>query len=271
MNSLNPNSLANKVNALDPTQILKEETEKVGIDFLMHFAVKTFFSNGFVLGETSNIEWNKFINQPDILRTSVKKHYSHYLRLTNNKNYRYQIRRREDANTDFLGYLSDYDMCNSLTVYVRYHNCIKTYFFVAEPNDKIAINFFYNNFPLFEKIIKNTEQRIQRESYSKSFILPQGTELFTTSDRQLIFEKQDSYSRTQTIGIYRNNQELQFTKHEYRILKQIQTFDTLKNFSKKMHLSPGALDFHLCNLRRKAKVHSTKDLAQFAIEIQELI
>jgi DNA-binding CsgD family transcriptional regulator len=270
MNNLNPNSLAKKVNALDPAKILKEETVKKGINFLIHFGGKCFFSSGSVSGGSTNKEWNAFTNKPEILKTCVKSHYFRYLKLMNNTNFRYQIRRKEDVDTEFLGYLSDFEMCNSLTVYVKYPGYVKTYFFVAAPNDKVAINFFYNHLYLFEEIIKNTERRISQESYIKRILEIHRGDLFSIYDRRLLFEGNIEGLESLIKNFFHKGKEIKLTEQELELLKIIEVGDTLKDLASKMSLRVSGIQYHLNNLTKKTNINNKREIAQLAISLQEL-
>ena len=59
MNSLSQGTL-NTRDETYPLKLMKYECEKVGIDFLVHYGFKLFFSDGYSYGITSNKEWQQF-------------------------------------------------------------------------------------------------------------------------------------------------------------------------------------------------------------------
>jgi DNA-binding CsgD family transcriptional regulator len=270
MNNLNPNSSVNKVNALDPTQILKEETEKVGIDFLVSFGIRYFPCNGDVFILTTDSKWSNIAQKKESI-SDARQHYCEEIRFINKHNLKYIIRSKEFAHTSLLKDLAEAEMCNAIGVYVKNQLGITVYFFTAHYQEKDAIQFLINKFHLLEIIISRVESRLLQLNYwAKSLVLPDNKNFFSTPEKLLIFGKKKR-GATEKYYISVDKKQFQFKQKEMEILQIIGISSRTKDMAKVLDTDIRTIDWHLQNLRKELGVSARSSIITFAQKIENQI
>jgi DNA-binding CsgD family transcriptional regulator len=246
--------------------MIKNESHARGLNFLIHYGIRYCFKNGYTSGLTTSENWNKFVNSSE-MNIRVKDHYSHYLKYLSQRGLRYQIRRKEDANTDFLKKLEEFGLCNSLTIFTKSCLGVVAYFFVASPDNKDAGCMFYNKLALFEGVVTAVENTLKAKGNEDNLEdYTSGVRILSDLDRRLVFEEKAKVSDIK--NIYFNGREIVFTTNEISMLKKIRGGYTLKSLSKATGLTGSGVDFHLHNIRKKINANNKQDLIEFANQIQ---
>ena len=270
MNSLSQGTL-NTRDETYPLKLMKYECEKVGIDFLVHYGFKLFFSDGYSYGITSNKEWNEFLNK-DSFTPNVKEHYFNNLRLTIDNKYRYRVRAQAKADSIFLQELENAGMSNSLTIYSSQSFGVITYFFVANPSNIKVCYYFYNNLYVFDKIVAGVERRLMQIGYWDNKLgLPNQVRLFLNNDKKLIFNEIQKKNVNVTRSIFFKGEVIQFTQKEMLILEQLNHRYTLKGLSKEFGIGASGVNFHLNNIREKIKAYNKEEFMVSIEQIKKLI
>jgi DNA-binding CsgD family transcriptional regulator len=268
MNNLNPNSLLTKKNLIDPTQILKEETEKEGIDFVIHHGIRNFFYNGDVFGLTTDSKWNSEVEQKKSV-SDTRRHYYDEIRFINKHNLKYIIRSKDFANTPLLKALADTEICNGIGVYTKNQFGINVYFFTAHYQDKEAVQFFINKFYLLEIIISRVESRLLQLNYwAKTTITTENKKLFSGVEKHLIFGKKKQ-EIAPSHHIILNTREFDFTNKEVQILDILRISNSTKNIAKILSLEVKTIEWHMYKLRRKIGVCNKSGIVEFARELEK--
>jgi DNA-binding CsgD family transcriptional regulator len=248
---------------LKSLQGMQHLTQKSGINFIHDYAIRIFLKNGYSVSLTTNRRWNDFLCDIENQRC-IKEHYSYYLKYIAQNGLKYQIRRPEDANTDFLKHLEKAKMCNALTIFKRSEDMVIACFFSALPSNAEAINFFYNKLEVFNKIADLIEQEfLQNKNYLKATDNKYRIKILEPLEVRLVFD--DMISRTLGGSIINlNGKEVLFTDQEVDILQNIISNYTLKSLATLLGITVSGVNYRMDCIKRKINANSKQEVVQFA-------
>jgi len=235
--------------------LLEQECKKHKLDFVIDVGIRTIMYNGVFYGFTTRKDWNHSVEK-DELKRHAKEHFINELNFVFLHNISYVVRSKHlIGNNYFLRKLADYELCNGIGVYVFNNYGVTGYFLNADHRALDSINFFVNNIANIQKVITKVDNKLQHSGLllEASFQWKKYLKLCDLGSIKLIAEDRN---RLVVLG----GHEVFLTPCERQVVKLLQKGQGTKEIARNLTRSPRTIEWHLKNIRKKARVHNTSDL-----------
>ncbi len=243
-------------------ELLRQETEKLGINFLVHFGFREFYPNGTTVGTSTNDDWNnKILDLP--FKAEMEQHYFGELKQVMHNQVTYIIRTRDHVTNNFQRKLLTVNMSNSLVIYKKADKSIRGYYFICDPQDYQSQIFFINNLMLFNKITNIVSNTLDLNNFLLEELITKKFQLFSEEEITKIFCNKKA-DRINNINLISNGKQYIFTPKEVEVLEVVRYGCTIKEVANSLNISPRTAEWHLQKIKQKLGTSSKLALIAFA-------
>jgi|GEM_PF-5280123 len=246
-------------------ELLKQETQASGVDFLVHLGFREFYFDGTTVGTSTNEVWNEKILDL-AFKTEMEQHYFAELKQVMHNHITYIIRTRDHVTNNFQRKLLTVNMSNSLVIYKKTEKSIRGYYFISEPHDYQSQIFIINNLTLFNKITNIVGNALDQNEFLLEELVIKKFQLFSTDQITKIFcnKKLDRVGSINNINLIANGKQFLFTPKEVEVLEVVKFGCTAKDVANSLNISPRTAEWHLHNIKHKLGTSSKLAVMAFA-------